>query len=352
MENTRKNRENFDFLLVNRGEQVNNNNLRNRMKLLLIATLSICSNLFAQDISSLKSDDFLKTTSEASCKCVDSISTYNKSKVEVAKEIGSCIDKHTVTYQVSIKILESLDIDLKNIGNSDKKKDVNISINVDENTNDYKKYYYEIERYMMKNCTSLKEKITTNEKQNENSVSKNRTALDCFSKGLEEFKKEDYKDAIKYYEKALNEDSNFAFAWDNLGLCYRKLNNFDKAIESYNKSIELDPYGLMPLQNIAIVYQYKKEYQKSIDAYERLALIDNNNPEVYYGIGLVYFSYLNDAERGLENMCKAYNLYIKQKSPYRADAEKVINMIFADLKKQGKEEKFNEILKANNISPK
>ena len=49
-------------------------------------------------------------------------------------------------------------------------------------------------------------------------------------------------------------------------------------------------------------------------------------------------------------MCKAYNLYIQQKSPYRADAEKVINIIYYEMKKQGKEEKFNEILKANNIS--
>jgi hypothetical protein len=48
-------------------------------------------------------------------------------------------------------------------------------------------------------------------------------------------------------------------------------------------------------------------------------------------------------------MCKAYNLYIEQKSPYRTDAEKIINIIYSEMKKQGKENRFVEILKENNI---
>ena len=167
---------------------------------------------------------------------------------------------------------------------------------------------------------------------------------------MDESKKENFEKAVQYFEKAVNEDPEFAFAWDNLGLNYRRLNKFDKAIVSYRKSLEIDPNGLMPLQNIAIVYQYKKEYLNAINAYEKLAQIDKNNPEIFYGIGNVYATNLNDYEKGLENMCKAYNMYIEQKSPYRTDAEKIINVIYTEMKKQGKEDKFNQILKANNIS--
>jgi hypothetical protein len=74
-----------------------------------------------------------------------------------------------------------------------------------------------------------------------------------------------------------------------------------------------------------------------------------NDPEVYYGIGLIYLSGKNDMENALQNMCKAYNIYVEQKSPYRTDAEKVINMIFGIMKKDNKEEAFNRILKENNI---
>ena len=43
-------------------------------------------------------------------------------------------------------------------------------------------------------------------------------------------------------------------------------------------------------------------------------------------------------------MCMAYNLYVAQKSGYRSDAVRVIQMIYAEMKKQGKEETFNKIL--------
>ena len=207
-----------------------------------------------------------------------------------------------------------------------------------------------MERYMMSNCTSLKEKIASNEKQSAKSFSDNKKAIEYYNKGMDQSKNENFEKAIEYFEKAVKEDSEFAFAWDNLGINYRRLNNYDKAIECYKKSLELDPKGLMPLQNIAIVYQYKKEYNKAIEAYEKLAEIDKNNPEIYYGIGNVYATNLKDYEKGLENMCKAYNLYVYLKSPYRADAEKIISLIYVEMKKQGKEEKFNQILKDNNIT--
>jgi tetratricopeptide (TPR) repeat protein len=314
-----------------------------------ILFVAFYSNVTGQDIKNKKNETLLKKLSENGCKCVDSISTYNKSKNDVAKQISSCINKQTGAFQMGSKLME-ID-DLKNTAEEiNGKKQINLSINVNEDSKEYKKYYYELERYMMKNCNSLKEKIASNEKQTDKSFSNNEKALEFYSKGIDESKKKNYEKAIKYLEKAVTEDPKFAFAWDNLGINYRKLNNFDKAIECYKKSLEIDPNGLMPLQNIAVVYQYKKEYQNAIDAYKKLAEIDNNNPEIYYGIDNIYATNLNDYEKGLDNMCKAYNMYIELKSPYRTDAEKVINIIYSEMKKQGKEEKFNKILKENNIS--
>ena len=48
-------------------------------------------------------------------------------------------------------------------------------------------------------------------------------------------------------------------------------------------------------------------------------------------------------------MCKAYNIYKENKSPYRSDAEYFINTIFELMKEQNKEDRFNEILKSHNI---
>lgn len=316
------------------------------MKKIILFTIliGIHSLGMSQDINESSSETLLKELAENGCKCIDSIQTYDKSQADVTIEINKCIDEVTGAYQMGSKLM-SLD-ELK----EDKKKEVNISINVNKNSKEYKKYYYEIERYMMSNCPSLKEKIAANEKQSDKSISENKIASDFYDKGIDASKDENFEEAVKYFQQAVNEDPEFAFAWDNLGITYRRLNKFDEAIDAYEKSLKIDPNGLMPLQNIAIVYQYKKEYKKAIKAYKKLSKIDKNNPEVFYGLGNVYAVNLENYEKGLKNMCRAYNLYAEQKSPYRADAEKIINHIYSKMKKQGDEDKFNEILKANNIS--
>lgn len=49
-------------------------------------------------------------------------------------------------------------------------------------------------------------------------------------------------------------------------------------------------------------------------------------------------------------MCKAYILYIQQKSPYRSDAEKVIQMLYTEFKNKNDLDTFNTILENNNIN--
>jgi len=337
-------------------------------KSLLFAGLCLAS-LFAQaqnkkqgsgQLTGLDSKTFLRSSSEEACKCVDSISRRNKSQADISKEISSCIDKQVVVYQMADKLLNTLDIskEIEKAMNGDtlKKKDkkpksTEISITTDQDSKDYKKYYYELERYMMDSCSALKVAIYSVEKQNENSVSGNSKAIDLYNLGQKDMEHKDFQQAVMHFEAALKIDPLFAFAWDNLGIAYRYLDNYDKAIEAYSSSLKVDPNGITPLQNIAVAYEYKKQYDKAINAYERLAKLDKNNPEVYYGIGRIYVVYLEDYENGLQNLCKAYNIYTDQKSPYRTDAEAMISMAYGAMKKQGKEKRFNEILKENHINP-
>lgn len=322
------------------------------MKSLLFTFLMVlsCYMGYSQNEKTKKSNEkLLKEVSENACKCVDSIDVSNKSKDEIAKEIGGCINKQVGAYQIGIKLMNVEEL-AKNAKEKDGKKEVNISVDLNENSKEYKEYYFEIERNMMENCASIKQKIATNDKKSDKSISKNAEALKWYSKATEEHNKDNIKKAVSYYEKAVQADSIFAFAWDNIGLCYRKLGDYDKSLYAYKKSLEIDSLGEMPLQNIAVVYIYRKEYENAIKSYERLLRINKNNPETYYGIGQVYYEYLQEYEKSLDNICKAYNIYVAQKSPYRTDAEKIIRYIYAEMKKSGKENRFYEILKANNIT--
>nr|WP_294777193.1 tetratricopeptide repeat protein [uncultured Flavobacterium sp.] len=323
------------------------------MKKLLFAFLFflLSANTFAQENDTLNKIEFdakafLKEIADNACQCIDSISVYNKSKKEISSEIHTCIDKQCSAYQLGMKLSE-----IKNLTAEGKQPQINLEINVNPDSKEYKKYYYEIETYLMENCPATKNKISSTDKLGTKSISNDAEALKYYSLGLEVSKKGEFEKAIDYYKKALVFDAEFAFAYDNMGICYRRLNRFDEAIEAYEKSLKIDPNGLMPLQNLGITYVYKKEFKKALKAYERLAKVDPNNPEVYYGIGNIYAVHVVDNEKALDNLCKAYKIYVEQKSPYRSDAEKLIQYIHSAMKKEGKEVVFNQILEKNGISP-
>ncbi|MCV2484680.1 tetratricopeptide repeat protein [Flavobacterium sp. SH_e] len=318
--------------------------------LFLFLFLAGLKNVSAQDTAKLNTKEIFKEISDEACKCIDSIPTSDRVRDSITADIHSCIYAKVGAYQIGQK-LSSLDLS-KALEDPQGNKNINVSMDYDPNSQEFQETYYEIERYLMENCNSLKDKITTSDKVNKNSISENKEALKYYYLGIEESKKENYKEAIEYYKKAVKIDPNFAFAYDNMGISYRKLEKYDLAIDAYEKSLKIDPNGMMPLQNIAVAYSYKKDYKNAVKAYERIAKIEPNNPEVYYGIGQIYAFNLSDTEKGLDNMCKAYNIYVEQKSAYRSDAEKIIQMIYAQMKKDGKEAAFEKILEANNISSK
>jgi tetratricopeptide (TPR) repeat protein len=210
----------------------------------------------AQDvIDSLKIDStiFLRSSRDAACKCIDKIKMKKKSKEKVAGEIKECIEKEVISYQLMQKLIASM-----KAVNSDK----SISISSDKSSNDYKEYYYEIERELRDSCGSLKSLLFGNEQQFKNSISNDKDALEYYTVGQNAMKAENYEDAIKYFTKAVKIDPKFAFAWDNLGICYRKAGKYKDAIEAYNKSLELDPKGITALQNLPAAYIYTEEYDK------------------------------------------------------------------------------------------
>ncbi|WP_213196121.1 tetratricopeptide repeat protein [Cloacibacterium caeni] len=319
------------------------------MKKLMIFLFSVISiSIFSQEKETKEDvnkiiESIKKEIADKTCKCIDSVKdeVINRKRKENIEGINGCVKEYTGAYMLG-----------KKLAAVDKTKDSKININLNEKSQNYLDSKRELEDYLMKNCESMKFVLATNDRENENSVSQNPKARDYYTKGVNESNNKNYAKALEYFLLAVKEDSNFPFAWDNLGYCYRQLGEYDKAIEAYKKSIELDPNHAFPIQNLAVAYTYKKEYQKAIDTFELLKKLDSENPEIYYGIGQIYFQYLKEYEKSLDYMCKAFNLYIKNNSPYRADAENIIRYNFTEMKKLGKEDKFYEILKANNINTK
>jgi tetratricopeptide (TPR) repeat protein len=296
-------------------------------------------------IDSLKMIDstiVLISSRDAVCKCIDKIKMKKKRKEKIAGEIKECIEKEVTSYQLMQKMMEAMKG--MNAG-----KNQTIIINTNNASDDFEKYYYEIERELRDSCESLKRLLVGNEQQSKNSISNDKDARSYYTIGQNAMKAENYEDAIKYFSKSVKIDPKFAFAWDNLGICNRKAGKYKDAIEAYNKSLELDPKGITALQNLPATYIYTEEYDKAVESYKKLMTVYPEDPEAYYGLGQVY-SNIKDFEKALDYMCKAYNVYVKIGSPYRTDAEREVQSLYSLFKKDGKEDKFNKILKDNHIT--
>jgi tetratricopeptide (TPR) repeat protein len=135
------------------------------------------------------------------------------------------------------------------------------------------------------------------------------------------------EEAKKLYLKAIELDSGFCDAMDNLGQLYRREWKLDKAEYWYKRSIQVFPENVVARQNLALVYKFQGKNQEAMQEYEMLTKIDPDNPEGYYGLGTVY----RDLERyqdALYNFKRAEELYSATSSPLIADAQQQLGMAY------------------------
>ncbi len=283
---------------------------------------------------------FLRTAGKNACTCIDSVDKAEDNTKKIIEGISGCIDKQVSAYEMALQLVDVL---------KSSKSNHEISIS-SKGSDEYNRSYYRIERWLKDSCAEMNTAINTHNEASQKSFSKNGEAMEAYNKGVPLLQAEKYADCIPWFEKAVKIDPEFVFAWDNLGICYRRINNFEKAEAAYKTSLSIEPSGKTALQNLPIVYLKQNKNTEAISAYTDILKHYPGDPEVYYGIAIVYFENKKDMELALDYMCKAYNLYIKEKSPFRSDAEKVINMIYSQMKKENKEEAFNRILKENNIN--
>jgi len=157
-----------------------------------------------------------------------------------------------------------------------------------------------------------------------------------------------YDIAVESYEIALKYDSLFVPVIDNLAACYKKKGNLDSAIQYYNKSLNIYPEGDFALMNIGVIYTERSEYEKSNYYYKKLKRLYPDNAEGYFGLGknLVL---LNEFESALENIFMAHKIYQHENSNYANDTQKIIELIYYEMKKINKEDDFNKIAKKMSI---
>ncbi len=273
---------------------------------------------FLLGYSQNNADEKLLAVVNEACECISKIETSSDAKND---NISACIT-------------QSLDTAKEKKGDA-KKEPNDIS-------------YKMVENYLVQHCQPLKELAFTENKKFKYASSDNVLAQLAYDDGMEYINEGDTENAIKKFSKAVEIDPKFAFAWDNLGISYRKNKQYEQAIEAYSKSLEIYPEGRLPLLNIAITYNLNQQYSEAVTYYEKFIDIYSEDPEGYYGLGLILYTQ-DQEEAGLDNLIRAYTIYTKQNSPYRADAAKKIGYMYKDLKNQDKLEVFHKVADKYNL---
>ncbi len=108
--------------------------------------------------------------------------------------------------------------------------------------------------------------------------------LALYNLGNSYFILEDYKNAVKYFEKVILLDSNDEFAYYNLAMCYYKLNDLNTSTIYYQKAVDISPGDYTTHYNLGKVYEKLNQIDLSIEAYHKAISLKSDYANAYYNL--------------------------------------------------------------------
>ncbi|HOE11412.1 MAG TPA: tetratricopeptide repeat protein [bacterium] len=105
---------------------------------------------------------------------------------------------------------------------------------------------------------------------------------------------ENYDEALKYAEKAVQADPSKTDALEILGQAYAQKKEYAKAAEQYRRILELNPHSIPALQQLAEMRALDGKVDEAVEIYRQLVVADPGRSGLYY---FFISSILTDAQR-------------------------------------------------------
>ncbi|NVO32688.1 tetratricopeptide repeat protein [Hymenobacter lapidiphilus] len=164
-------------------------------------------------------------------------------------------------------------------------------------------------------------------------------AQKAYDAGTALLEKQQYQQALPLFLKALKLDRKFVKAHDHAAICYRQLQDFKKAADYYAKSLAIFPEDDLALLNMAVVQNRLEKPDEARGYFEKLRYFHPYNPEGYFGAGKMALV-ASDFPAALDNLFQAHRLYTQQESPYLADSNKLISLLYGAMKENNQLDLF------------
>ena len=130
---------------------------------------------------------------------------------------------------------------------------------------------------------------------------RNPVAHDYWTKGNELFDLGKVLPAIEYFERAIRHDSQFAEAYNSMGIAYYEMKDYRNAQECFKRAVVIRPDFVEALNNLGAAYLFDKQPVQGLQvntekprlmdaatAYEQVIRIQPQMAEAYMHLGLVY----------------------------------------------------------------
>lgn len=125
--------------------------------------------------------------------------------------------------------------------------------------------------------------------------------------GYDARKKGDYKNAIYFYSKAIEQNKQFFKAFFNRGFAYDKMGEFEKAISDYSKALEVEPKNAFVYYNRGISLDKLQKYDEAIYNFSMAITLEPNKADFYHNRGFAFRKKL-DYEKAIIDYSKALEL--------------------------------------------
>ena len=127
-------------------------------------------------------------------------------------------------------------------------------------------------------------------------------AKKSYERAQKAISKENFKDAEKELDKAVQEFPKFAAAWALLGMIHQSSKQLDQATKDYSQAIAADPQYAKPYFGMAVIAANEQNWKDTVrytDQVNRLAPLAY--PEAYFFSGVANFNLgnMNDSERDI-----------------------------------------------------
>jgi tetratricopeptide (TPR) repeat protein len=104
------------------------------------------------------------------------------------------------------------------------------------------------------------------------------TSQEYLQNGITKHKQQDYKGAIKDYDKSIKEDKSNKDAYYNRGTCELALKDFKSAMTDFNKTIELDRKFVKAYYSRASVFVSQEKYSDALPDLDKTIELDPKIP--------------------------------------------------------------------------